>query len=344
MGYGERIDSVVGTLSRLLHLRGTHTDTSHELTPYFGLPLDELLPEPPKVPEVRRVSPRFSVGSVSTETVSWRSLHEPLSPAYQRRHTSIYDSNLSAYARWVHQKKRRRRSILLYVHGWLEPGSWVEEATLLPLWYRELGVDVAHVQLPFHGRRSPGGQLFHGEWFWTADLVRSLESVRQAVMDVRSFMAWCRQLGYEEVGITGLSLGGCITMLTGCVAPLPDYIVPMIAHLELTDAIEEAPILWRMKDDLERFGIDRARRRDIFTRVPLTSAMPLIPNERQLWVAAREDGYLKADLVAQQWKRWREPPILWIPGGHMTFPIAIGDIVQSMKKMPRMSGTSSTSC
>ncbi|MGZ6093761.1 MAG: alpha/beta hydrolase family protein, partial [Polyangiales bacterium] len=209
---------------------------------------------------------------------------------------------------------------------------------------RDLGVDVAHVQLPFHGRRRPSGQLFHGEWFWTADLVRSLEAVRQAVIDVRTIMAWFRELGYEEVGVTGLSLGGCIAMLLACVEPLPDYAIPMIAHLELPDAIEEAPILWRMKDDLERFGIDRARRREIFTRVPLSTSVPKLPNEKQLWVAAREDGYLKAELVEQQWKRWNEPPILWIPGGHMTFPLALGEIVARMKAMPQKPWGPSSAC
>lgn len=338
MGYGETVDAVVGRMSRLLHLRKTDTDTSHELTPYFGLPIGELLPAPPRLPDVKRAGVRLPFSSVVTETLSWRSLHDPLSDAYKRRHQGEYAANLTAYARWIHEKNRRRRSLLLFVHGWLEPGSWVEEATLMPKLYRELGVDVAHVQLPFHGRRSPAGQLFHGEWFWTADLVRSLESVRQAVMDVRSIMAWFRDFGYEEVGITGLSLGGCITMLTSCVAPLPDYSVPMIAHLELPEAIEEAPILWRMKADLARFGIDSAHRREIFTRVPLSSAPPLLPREKQLWIAAREDGYLKAELVEQQWRRWHEPPILWIPGGHMTFPIALSDIIQRMKDLPRRSG------
>lgn len=344
MGYGETVDHVVGKLSRILHLRRTNNDTSHELTPYFGLPLDELLPVPPRLPDVRRISPRFRVGSMTTETLAWQSLHEPLSDAYKRRHMTEYEPNRTAYARWIHQKAFRRKSLLLYVHGWLEPGSWVEEATLMPLWYRELGVDVAHVQLPFHGRRRPKGQLFHGEWFWTADLVRSIEAVRQAVYDVRAIMAWFRELGYEEVGICGLSLGGCITMLTACVEPLPDYAIPMIAHLELPDAIEEAPILWRMKDDLARFGIDAAHRREIFTRVTLSQAMPLLPNDKQLWVAAREDGYLKAELVEQQWNRWRKPPILWIPGGHMTFPIAIADVVRRMKALPGCAGNDRIKC
>jgi hypothetical protein len=334
MGYGHHVDTVVGTLSRLLHVRSTTTDTSADLAPYLDAPMDALLPEPRNVPAVRRATP-FVISSRVTETLSWTSAHRPLCNRYRRRHETEYSKNLTAWARWMHPRGKQRKSLLIYVHGWLEPGSWVEEATLMPRWYRDLDVDVAHVQLPFHGRRSPRGQLFHGEWFWTADLVRSLESVRQAVMDVRSAMRWFRDAGYEEIGITGLSLGGSITMLTGCVTSPPDYIVPMIAHLQLAEAVEDAGILWRMKSDLERFGVDHERRAEIFRRLPLAHAKPTLAVDRQLWVAAREDAYLKAELVERQRKEWGEPPILWIPGGHMTFPIALDDIIGKMNEMPR---------
>lgn len=337
MGYGEQIDAVVGKLSRFLHLRATQTDTSHELLPYYGLPLDQLMPAPAEVPEVRRHVPRISLSTV-TETLSWTSGHVPLATGYRHRHEGEYHKNLTAWARWVHKKGARRRSLLVYVHGWLEPGSWVEEATLLPLWYRELGVDTAHVQLPFHGRRRPKGQLFHGEWFWTADLVRSIEAVRQAVIDVRSAMAWFRDLGYEEIGVTGLSLGGSITMLTACVSPTPDYVVPMIAHLALAEAVEEAGILWRMKSDLDRFGVGREKRGELFRRLTIGSAKPVLAPERQLWVAAREDAYLKADLVSRQAEAWKNPEVLWIDGGHMTFPLAMESIVSAMKRMPKIRG------
>jgi dienelactone hydrolase len=337
MGFGAQIDSVVGKLSRILHVRSTHTDTSHELGPYLGAAVEEFFAPPPGVPHVRHQKPLFT-GSRVTETLSWRSDYQPMSENYRHRHETLYAKNLTAYARWMHPKGAHRKSLLLYVHGWLEPGSWVEEATLMPRWYKELEVDVAHVQLPFHGRRSPRGQLFHGEWFWTADLVRSFEAVRQAIMDVRSIMSYFRDIGYQEIGITGLSLGGSLAMLTACLEPLPDYIVPMIAHLELADALEQAPILWRVKTDLERFGLNEERRREIFDQISIGHAPPLLPPDRQLWVAAREDGYLRPELVEQQWERWNKPNILWIKGGHMTFPIALNQIVQRMKSMPKLAG------
>lgn len=333
MGYGATVDAVIGQLSRFLHVRKTITDTSADLGPYLDASLAAIAPLPP-VPQVKRAAPLVA-GSRIVETLSWRSAHVPLSPRYRARHETVYEKNQTAYARWMHPRGGRRKSVLVYVHGWLEPGSWVEEATLMPLWYRDLGVDVAHLSLPFHGRRSPRGQLFPGEWFWTADLVRSFEAVRQALTDLGQLIRYFRSYGYEEIGVSGISLGGSITMLSACVEPLPDYIVPIIAHLELVDAVESAPILSRMREDLDAMGIDKARRKDIFSRIPLASAQPLLPKERQLWVAAKEDGYLRASLVEQQWHRWGEPPILWIEGGHMTFPMAVPAIVQAMKKLPQ---------
>lgn len=334
MGYGERVDTVVGALTRFLHVREASHDTTKDLGPYLDRAIEEFLPAPPHPPAVRRQAP-FLAGSRVTETLSWTSAHEPLCQKYGRRHRHEYRKNLTAWARWMHPRGGQRKSLLLYVHGWLEPGSWVEEATLMPSWFKNLGVDVAHVQLPFHGRRGPRGQLFHGEWFWTADLVRSLEAVRQAVMDVRSAVAHFRSIGYEEIGVTGLSLGGSITMLLACVSPTPDYVVPMIAHLKLAHAVEEAGILWRMKSDLDRMGVNKEKRRDLFSRVAIGQAKPVLDPKQQLWIAAEEDAYLRADLVREQAEEWGKPEVLWIKGGHMTFPFEIDRINAAMKRMPK---------
>jgi pimeloyl-ACP methyl ester carboxylesterase len=217
------------------------------------------------------------------------------------------------------------------VHGWLEPGSWAEETTLFRKWSKELEVDIVHVALPFHGSRKPKEALFSGEFFWTADLVRSMEGVRQAVCDARNIVGWLREQGYERVGVTGISLGGAITMVLACLSPLPDFIVPIIAHLELESVVEEAPILWRMKRDLENWGVDAQQRRDLFRRLGLSSYRPALGPERQLWIQAREDVYIDAGLAETQWREWGQPNILWIEGGHMTFPLHVDSITRRIE-------------
>jgi hypothetical protein len=218
----------------------------------------------------------------------------------------------------------------VYVHGWLEPGPWPEQFFFLPHVSEALDVDVLHVQLPFHGDRNPRSALFHGEFFWTGDLVRSIEAVRQSCLDTRSLVEWLRSIGYREVGVTGFSMGASIAMVLACLDPTPDYMIPIVGHLQLSDAIENAPIFWRMKSDLERFGIDREGRKAIFDELGLERMRPRLAPRKQLWIMARDDGYVTAPRVEEQWRAWGRPPIEWIPGGHMTFAFSLPHIVRRM--------------
>ncbi|HEX4476056.1 MAG TPA: alpha/beta hydrolase family protein [Polyangiaceae bacterium] len=326
MDVGRGADRIAGRLSHILHgLRGPKIDTTSDLGPYLDLAVDELFPMPPTLTSVRRHDGLASKVTRAT-TLSWTSSHEVLSPRYRSRHEHEYRANLTAWARWLTPDRTPRRECVVYVHGWLEPGSWVEEALVFPRWLRELDVDVVHVSLPFHGRRNPWNALFSGEFFWTADLVRSLEGIRQAIHDVRSITGWLRRQGYSRIGTSGISLGGSLVMLLACLPDPPEFIVPILCHLRLGDAIESAEILWRMKSDLERWGIDETRRRDIFSRLPFDSARPLLPPEKQLWIEAKSDGHIDPALVLRQWEDWHRPNLHWLKSGHMTFPLHLAEI------------------
>jgi hypothetical protein len=331
MSYGRRADRIAGAFSRLLHVRAAERDTVDDLRAhYLDLPSERMFPAPPPIERVD-IERTLLDRALRVSTLRWTSSHQVLCPHYRERHEGPYRRNLVAWGRWIRPDRGTRRHCLVYVHGWLEPGSWVEEATLFRKWTRELGVDVLHVALPFHGRRQPPNSLFSGEFYWTADLVRSVEGVRQAVCDARAAVEWLRQQGYASVGVTGISLGGAIDMMLACLEPLPDYIIPIVAHLELEDAVENAPILWRMKRDLSRWGIDRAARGDLFRRLGWSSLVPKLAPDRQLWVQARDDGYIGAELVERQWQQWGRPKILWIEGGHMTFPLHLAEMTDAMR-------------
>jgi len=330
MGIGHGTDLVAGQLSRILHgLRGPKHNTVRDLEPYLDRPLSELCPEPPPLEDVRLHESLVS-RALHTTTLSWRSTHRVRSPSYRVRYDRDYRAVHTAWARWLRPEGTQRRNCLIYIHGWLEPGSWVEEALIFPGWTRELEVDVVHIALPFHGRRNPRSALFSGEFFWTADLVRSFEGALQAVHDTRSLMGWLRRRGYEQVGVTGVSLGGSLAMLIGCLAPMPDYLIPIVAHLQLAEAVENASILWRMKHDLEHWGVHEPERRRIFERLGLDGAKPLMAPGDQLWIEARDDAHIDPELVRAQWESWGRPGIHWLRGGHMTFPLFLPEITRVM--------------
>ena len=330
MGRGHLVDRIAGQLSHVLHgLRGPKENTIADFQQYLDLPLGELFPPPPAGP-APAVRQSWLDRRRRTTTLSWQSSHTTLSTEYRRRHEKEYRRNLTAWARWVRPDGVQRKNCLVYVHGWLEPGSWVEEYFMFPGWGRELGVDLVHVALPFHGVRNPRTSLFSGEYFWTADLVRSVENIRQAVCDARTLIEWLRTQGYESVGTLGISFGGSIAMLLACLTPPPDFVIAIAAHLAIGEASESAEILWRTKRDLDRWGVNEAQRRDIWARLGIDDARPALAPDRQLWIEAREDAHIDPALVRAQWEAWGRPNLHWIPGGHMTFPLHMGEITRSM--------------
>ena len=46
-----------------------------------------------------------------------------------------------------------------------------------------------------------------------ANIGRTLDSVRQGVVDIRSCLDWLQQQGYQNLGVVGTSLGSCYAFI-----------------------------------------------------------------------------------------------------------------------------------
>jgi hypothetical protein len=47
---------------------------------------------------------------------------------------------------------------------------------------------------------------------------------------------------------------------------------------------------------------------------------------------ARDDIYIPAAVVERQWRAWGEPPIEWLPGGHMTFALSLSRAIARLRE------------
>ena len=92
MGFGHDVDLIAGRLSRILHgLRGPKENTAGDLSAYFDMPIAELNPAPPPLPDGSvRVHDSVVARFLRTTTLSWPSVYPILSPAYARRHEADY--------------------------------------------------------------------------------------------------------------------------------------------------------------------------------------------------------------------------------------------------------------
>jgi dienelactone hydrolase len=75
------------------------------------------------------------------------------------------------------------------------------------------GITALRLTLPYHETRRPA-DLARSEYIVSANVGRTLQVNRQAVVDTRRAVDWLQDQGYERIGVMGTSLGSCLSMLT----------------------------------------------------------------------------------------------------------------------------------
>ena len=326
------LDVVVGRLSEILqNVANPVTNTLADVGVYVGRPVEELFPAPVVAPAMT-VTRRWRVGGLVSEDLVFRSPHLPLEPTFRRRYLRDYGAARDVYARRIRPVSARRRPRLLYLHGYMQPETVVEELTLLTAMALQLDVEIVQMQPPYHGRRAPRGSRFSGEFYWTADLVRSFEALRQTVLDARTLLGWLLAKDPRPVGVSGLSLGGALTLILACIEERFAFAIPVIAHMDLAALVSDAPVLATMRHDLRSFGW-RKRDFDQFVRgIGWYELRPKLPADRVLMLAASEDRFFDPRLVRRLWTRWGKPEIHWYPTSHMGFLTHLPEVIGVMRE------------
>jgi pimeloyl-ACP methyl ester carboxylesterase len=99
---------------------------------------------------------------------------------------------------------RKSRGALVIVHGYMM--SSFAPLQLLAELTASQGVDIYYLTLPYHMQRAPLG-TWSGQYNLSTDVVRSINSFRQGVMDVRSLVSYLQREAKQPVILAGMSLG-----------------------------------------------------------------------------------------------------------------------------------------
>ena len=106
------------------------------------------------------------------------------------------------------QFKRGNKAVVLLPH-W---NSSAHQHVALCQGIARLGISVLRISLPYHDRRMPS-ELTRADYAVSANVGRTIDATRQAVIDVRSCLDWLEERGYRDLGIVGTSLGSCYAFL-----------------------------------------------------------------------------------------------------------------------------------
>jgi len=307
---------VTGALSEILQFGAPPvSNTLDDLDVYAGRALEELFPAPKRLPKVS-VNARWRLPGLVSEDLVFRSLHVPIEPKFRRRYTEQYRETRDVYARRIRPATARRRPRLLYLHGYMQPESYIEEFALLASM----------------ARRTPRGARFSGEFYWTADLVRSVEALRQTLLDARTLLSCLLDKDPRPVGVSGLSLGGALTLSLTCLEQRFAFAVPLIAHMDLGAMVADAPVLGKMRRDLHSFGWSNQQFGTFVTSLGWDQLLPKLPVDRILLIAASNDRFFDPRVVKTMWRRWGKPAIHWYPTSHMGFIAHLPDALREMRE------------
>ncbi|MFZ0961116.1 MAG: alpha/beta hydrolase family protein [Terriglobia bacterium] len=118
-----------------------------------------------------------------------------------------YAVNNLARARWFPAGRRRALIVLPQWNADAEGHNglcWI---------FNRLGISALRLSLPYHDYRKPA-ETERADYAVSANIGRTIDAGRQAVIDARSCLDWLEMQGYTELGIVGTSLGSCYAFLT----------------------------------------------------------------------------------------------------------------------------------
>jgi dienelactone hydrolase len=188
---------------------------------------------------------------------------------------------------------------------------------------KRLGIAALRLTMPYHEERRPA-ELERADFLVCPNVGRTLQSMRQAVLDTRAAVAWLRARGYGRVGVVGTSIGSCTAFLAfvhddsvdaGVFNHVSGYFADVVwrgistrhvrAGLEGSLTLEELREMWMPISPLafaDRLTAQRAR--------PMR------------FIAARHDLTFPADLSREVIARVRNSgvplDVAWLPCGHYT--------------------------
>ena len=133
--------------------------------------------------------------------------------------TTPHPENNTVAARWFPSAAARRAGnghapdrgpVVLVLPQWnADAGGHIGLARLLA----RSGISALRLSLPYHDVRMPG-ELERADYIVSANVMRTLQACRQAVLDARRAVDWLAAQGFERIGILGTSLGSCLSLLT----------------------------------------------------------------------------------------------------------------------------------
>ena len=218
------------------------------------------------------------------------------------------------------KKRREPRAAIVVLPQWnAQPDSHVEACRI----FNWLGISALRLTMPYHEERRPP-DLERADYLVSANVGRTLQSMRQAVIDARAAVSWLRSEGYERVGILGTSIGSCTAFLAfthdaaidvGIFNHVSGYFADVVWQGISTQHVQAALTGAVELDDLREFWMP-------VSPVPFIPRLLMMEPRPMRFIAARYDltfpAEMSREVIAEVQRHGIDLDVVWLPCGHYT--------------------------
>jgi hypothetical protein len=211
---------------------------------------------------------------------------------------TIYPENDTVNARWYPAAEHKyQKSVIstgaadsFTVRGGVEkpaslPRKPKQAMIVMPQWnadafshnalctlFNRFGISCLRLSKPYHDIRRPA-ELERSDYAVSANVGRTTEACRQAVVDIRSCVDWLEQQGYEQFGVLGTSLGSCYAFIAAAFEPRLQVCAFNHASTWFGDVVWAGQSTRHIRAAFEDAGLNQDQVREIFSIVSPMSYM-----------------------------------------------------------------------
>jgi hypothetical protein len=138
--------------------------------------------------------------------------------------------------------------------------------------FNKFGISCLRLSKPYHDIRRPA-ELERSDYAVSANVGRTTEACRQAVVDIRSCIDWLELQGYEQFGVLGTSLGSCYAFIAAAFDPRLQVCAFNHASTWFGDVVWAGQSTRHIRAAFEDAGLNQDQVREIFSIVSPMSYM-----------------------------------------------------------------------
>ena len=164
-----------------------------------------------------------------------------------------YPENNLVNARWY--PAQGRRAVVLLPHWNSDAVAYGSLCRILNM----LGIAVLRLSMPYHDIRMPA-EIRRADYAVSANIGRTLDAVRQGVVDIRCCFDWLEEKGYSQLGLIGTSLGSCYAFIAAAHEPRVRAVAFNHASTYFADVVWHGQSTRHIRQGLEQqIDLDRLR-------------------------------------------------------------------------------------